>query len=99
MWIAAIAASLLAPIALATAAAAAPASAPRPLLVTTTSPLTATAGSAYLAKLDATGGTKPYSWSLSGGTSLPAGLVLHASNGEITGTPVGPWALRTSSPK
>ncbi len=90
MWIAAIAASLLAPIALATAAAAAPASAPTPLLVTTTSPLTATAGSAYLAKLDATGGTKPYSWSLAGGTSLPAGLVLHASNGEITGTPVGP---------
>ncbi|MGO8956167.1 MAG: Ig domain-containing protein [Streptosporangiaceae bacterium] len=57
--------------------------------MTTTSPLTATAGSAYLAKLDATGGTKPYTWSLAGGTSLP-GLVLHASTGEITGKPVGP---------
>ena len=66
------------------------ASTPAPLVVTTTSPLTATAGSAYLAKLDATGGTKPYSWSLAGGTSLPAGLVLHASTGQITGTPLGP---------
>jgi hypothetical protein len=66
------------------------ASTPAPLVVTTTSPLTATAGSAYLAKLDATGGVKPYSWSLAGGTSLPAGLVLHASTGQITGKPLGP---------
>jgi predicted heme/steroid binding protein len=88
--IATIAAILLVPIAFATAATAAPASKPAPLLVTTTSPLTATAGSAYVAKLDATGGTKPYFWSLAGGTSLPAGLVLHASTGEITGTPGGP---------
>jgi hypothetical protein len=71
-------------------ATAALASTPAPLVVTTTSPLTATAGSAFLAKLDATGGTKPYSWSLAGGTSLPAGLVLHASSGQITGTPLGP---------
>jgi hypothetical protein len=89
-WIAAIAASLFVPIALVAAATAAPASTTAPLLVTTTSPLTATAGSAYLAKLDATGGTKPYSWSLGGGTSLPAGLVLHAATGQITGKPVGP---------
>jgi sugar lactone lactonase YvrE len=87
---AAVAAILLVPTALATAAAAAPAATLAPLLVTTTSPLTATAGSAYVAKLDATGGAKPYSWSLAGGTSLPAGLVLHAANGEITGTPAGP---------
>ncbi len=89
-WIAAIAASLFVPIALVAAATAAPASTTAPLLVTTTSPLTATAGSAYLAKLDATGGTKPYSWSLGGGTSPPAGLVLHAATGQITGKPVGP---------
>jgi Putative Ig domain len=89
-WIAVIATGLLVPIALVAAATPAPASTPAPLRVTTTSPLTATAGSAYLAKLDATGGTKPYSWSLAGGTSLPAGLVLHASTGEITGKPVGP---------
>jgi len=66
------------------------ASTPAPLAVTTSSPLTATAGSAFLAKLDATGGVKPYSWSLAGGTSLSAGLVLHAPTGEITGKPVGP---------
>ena len=58
--------------------------------MTTSSPLTATAGSAFLAKLDATGGVKPYSWSLAGGTTLPAGLVLHAATGEITGKPLGP---------
>ena len=77
---------------LAAGAVAAPAlaSTPSPLVVTTTSSLSATAGSAFLARLDATGGTKPYSWSLAGGTSLPAGLVLHASTGQITGTPVGP---------
>ena len=51
--------------------------------------MTATAGSSFLAKLDATGGVKPYSWSLADG-SLPAGLVLHASTGEITGKPLGP---------
>jgi hypothetical protein len=91
-WIAAIAASLLVPVALAAAAPATPAmaSTPAPLVITTTSPLTATAGSAFLAKLDAAGGTKPYTWSLAGGTSLPAGLVLHASTGEISGKPVGP---------
>jgi hypothetical protein len=66
------------------------ASTPAQLVITTTSPLTATAGSAYVAKLDATGGTKPYTWSLTDKTSLPAGLVLHASTGQITGTPLGP---------
>ena len=77
---------------LAVSATAAPAlaSTPAPLVITTTSPLTATAGSAYVAKLDSTGGLKPYSWSLAGGTSLPAGLVLHASTGQITGKPLGP---------
>ena len=92
VWIAAVAASLLVPIALAAAGLATPAmaSTPAPLMVTTLTPLTATAGSAFLAKLDAVGGVKPYSWSLAGGTSLPAGLVLHASTGEISGKPVGP---------
>ena len=91
-WIAAIATSLLMPMALVAAAPATPAmaSTPAPLVITTSTPLTATAGSAFLAKLDAAGGTKPYTWSLAGGTSLPAGLVLHASTGEISGKPVGP---------
>ncbi|MGH9735265.1 MAG: putative Ig domain-containing protein, partial [Candidatus Acidiferrales bacterium] len=36
--------------------------------------------------LQATGGTTPYSWSLSSG-SLPAGLTLSSSTGAISGTP------------
>lgn len=41
---------------------------------------------AYAGKISATGGTTPYSFSLSGGTALPAGLTL-ANTGDITGTP------------
>ena len=41
---------------------------------------------AYSATLQATGGTTPYTWSVSGG-SLPAGLTLAASSGAISGTP------------
>ena len=36
--------------------------------------------------LAATGGTPPYTWSLTSGT-LPAGLMLNASTGALTGTP------------
>ena len=43
-------------------------------------------GVAYSATLTATGGTKPYSWSLKSG-SLPAGLSLDSATGAITGTP------------
>ena len=42
--------------------------------------------SAYSATLAATGGTAPYTWSISAGT-LPAGLSLKATTGAITGTP------------
>ena len=45
-----------------------------------------TSGSSYSASLDATGGASPYSWSIASG-SLPAGLTLDASTGDITGTP------------
>jgi hypothetical protein len=38
--------------------------------------------------LTATGGTQPYTWSIISGT-LPAGLILNASTGAITGTPTG----------
>ncbi len=42
-------------------------------------------GSIYSVTLSATGGTPPYTWSLTG--SLPTGLTLNASQGKISGTP------------
>jgi hypothetical protein len=46
----------------------------------------ATAGADYEARLSAAGGAGPNTWSVSAG-SLPAGLTLNASTGEISGTP------------
>ena len=43
-------------------------------------------GVAYTATPTASGGTAPYTWSVTGG-SLPAGLTLNASTGAVTGTP------------
>jgi hypothetical protein len=66
---------------------------PATLVITTTSPLTpGTALSAYSLTLAATGGTAPYTWSVSAGT-LPAGLSLSAA-GVLSGTPA---ALGSSS--
>jgi hypothetical protein len=45
-----------------------------------------TVGTAYSATLAASGGTTPYTWSITAG-SLPAGLTLQASTGVINGTP------------
>ncbi len=57
-----------------------------PLSIVTQSPLPAgTVGTPYSQALVATGGTPPYTWSLSFG-SLPPGLTLSPS-GSITGTP------------
>jgi len=57
------------------------------LTITTNSPLSqGTVGSSYSQTLAASGGTTPYSWSLSSG-SLPAGLTLNPSSGAIGGTP------------
>jgi subtilase family protein/putative Ig domain-containing protein len=55
------------------------------LSVTTTSLASGQVGAAYSAMLAASGGTTPYTWTLTSGT-LPAGLSL-ASSGAITGTP------------
>ncbi|MBP5114738.1 autotransporter domain-containing protein [Pseudomonas protegens] len=58
-----------------------------PSLVLTPASLGAgTAGSPYSATLSATGGTVPYSYSITSG-SLPAGLSLNTASGLISGTP------------
>jgi len=43
-------------------------------------------GTAYTQTVSATGGTTPYTWSVSSGT-LPFGLSLNTSTGQINGTP------------
>src|SRR2546425_808385 len=55
------------------------------LLITTTSLPSGTVGVAYSATLSATGGTPPYTWSLTTG-SLPPGLALSTS-GTVSGMP------------
>jgi hypothetical protein len=56
--------------------------------VTTSSLPPATAGSNYNQVLTESGGTSPYTWSVSP-TTLPPGLVLVSSSGVIAGTPTG----------
>ena len=57
-----------------------------PLSIVTTSLPSGQVGTAYSATLAASGGTTPYTWSLTSGT-LPAGLTLNAATGGISGTP------------
>jgi hypothetical protein len=59
-----------------------------PLSITTSSLPRAQVESAYSTTLAATGGTPPYTWTVTGGT-FPPGLSLAASSGVISGTPHG----------
>jgi len=57
-----------------------------PLSITTSFLPSGTIGVPYGESLSATGGLPPYSWSIVSG-SLPPGLALNSSTGEISGTP------------
>jgi hypothetical protein len=60
---------------------------PLPLNITSTSPLAdGTTGTPYSVTLTKTGGTAPYTWTVTSG-SLPSGLTLDPDTGEISGTP------------
>ncbi len=76
-----------------------------PLSITTTSLPSGTVGKAYSTTLKATGGTLPYSWTVSSGT-LPPGLSLNATSGILSGNPTTSGTFTptiqvtdTSSPK
>ena len=59
---------------------------PPPLTISTKTLPSGTVGQSYSAMLVPSGGTAPYTWSVVSG-ALPAGLVLDASSGRISGTP------------
>jgi hypothetical protein len=68
------------------------------LTITTTTLPDATKNAAYNQTLAASGGTTPYTWSLSSG-AIPDGLVLNATTGVITGTPTAASATSTFTVK
>ena len=71
--------------------------APGPLKILTSSPLPAgTTGVPYDITLALSGGTPPYIWSLAPGSpTLPNGLTLNPSTGNIAGTPTTNGTTRT----
>ena len=56
------------------------------LTITTTGLPNGVNGSSYSATVNASGGLQPYGWSITSG-SLPTGLNLNSSSGQISGTP------------
>jgi hypothetical protein len=58
----------------------------QPLAITTTTLPQGEQGIPYSEVFAATGGTTPYSWSVSTGTP-PAGIAMNAANGDFAGTP------------
>jgi hypothetical protein len=66
------------------------------LSITTTSLPSFFVGTPYSATLAATGGTAPYSWSITSGT-LPNGLALNPSTGVISGTATALCAVNPCS--
>jgi len=67
--------------------------APAGMTLATTALPAGTAGAAYTAALSATGGTPPYTWSVSAG-SLPRGLRLNQATGVISGKPKQPGTAK-----
>ena len=59
---------------------------PTPSLTISSTLPSATVGASYLGALNVSGGTAPYSFSIASG-QLPAGLLLGASSGNVSGTP------------
>lgn len=66
---------------------------PQPVILTTSLP-PGTLGGAYNFAITMTGGTAPFSWSISPGYSMPPGLVF--SNGVISGTPTAAATYKIS---
>ncbi|OGP73264.1 MAG: hypothetical protein A2W09_08295, partial [Deltaproteobacteria bacterium RBG_16_50_11] len=58
-----------------------------PLIITSPSLFSGAVNTTYSQAMTATGGKTPYTWSIYSG-SLPNGLFLNASTGEISGTPI-----------
>jgi uncharacterized protein YdaL len=63
---------------------------PGPLGIATATLPAGAAGQPYTASLAASGGVAPYTWSVTPGNSLPAGLSLNPATGALTGMPTAP---------
>jgi len=59
------------------------------LQITTTTLTNATQNALYNTRLTATGGVSPYTWSLSPGSANPPSGISLATNGVLSGTPIG----------